>query len=1292
MVSAPRSRSLWSWIVTITLLFTMGCHWIYGSYELDPDVDRPGGLCRNGATRCNNENLLECSSDHSAWILDQTCASKEQCDSANGCLICPQADMRRCNGAMIEACNAQRTQWKEIEKCDSSDACSAIGCGVPCTPDEVDCAVDQGRDVVRVCGADNRWKVRATCPTRNVCENVATKVRQDPASWDGTCEGVCKPGDDACDGATLNFCSMDQVTLNKIHCDSEALCVLTLTEVKSKPELKASLESCNPGCGTPGAPRCRDNRFLERCSADRTTWEPVMECTGMEQCATDGLGGCTVCQPGEYQCNGAVLQRCGADNRWSEIDTCASPSLCSKQGQCKPPACKVPGEFSCGTATEPLMPGNRLWQCNLDRSDWVPGEFCETSALCSAADKTCKKRTCDPGRRCNPANRLLVEECNPELTSWNTVATCKPDEFCVPSDLNQPCHASCPGALMCNDRFLQTCSNEAGIKLKAECLSKELCECAITGTCAGGTDAAGCGIPVCGGAGGQNLRCTEGKSGRSLLQRCNSGRDGWTSVKDCESQALCSADSSSCLVCPTANLRECASDGLSTRVCSADRLSWKPESDCRAHGCYSGMYGPYCAPCDVGQLNCSGSKLQQCRQDEGGWEFKQDCEFGCIGSGNSVGCATCAKDELRCSSDNKQVLKCSADQKSLTVQQSCANGCINSGNADYCAECTAGATQCTSNKAGMQTCGADGRWGTLEPCANGCVDEGNTDYCSGCAAGEKRCSGNTLLTCNADRTMLVNPQACGTDGCVDSGIADYCAACQQNEKRCMGATEVRTCASDRMSLVMPESCTFGCRDSGTADFCLTCATGELRCNGSNLMVCKADQTGLISNMTCTNGCFEGGLADYCGECTPKATRCTTAGLQTCGDNGRWGAAGACANGCFSNSTQGAYCGDCVPGEDTQCATGGLQSCTTAGRWSTTTTSCTRGCIDNGDQDFCALCSPGDHSCSGNMLQSCSGGRYMPPGSLCDLGCMGSAPNARCAACTNGDQRCNSGGTAIELCMNGEWTSDMSCAKGCFEAEEEPFCGVCSMGDAECVTGGRRVCMNGQWGTPAACPNNGACLNKQCVACTPGDTQCSGMDSLQTCTSTGTWGAAAPCENDACLMDECVECMPNATQCASAGTQQVCNAQGSWGTATACTSGACLNNACTACNPGATMCANATQERVCTAQGTWGTASTCTGGACLGDACVECSPGSAQCTMGKKRRVCATDGTWGMESSCDIGCVDSGTMDYCAECAEGDSSCTDGMVKMCTAAQRWGPAEACPDDGGCDPAGEACAGP
>ncbi len=96
-------------------------------------------------------------------------------------------------------------------------------------------------------------------------------------------------------------------------------------------------------------------------------------------------------------------------------------------------------------------------------------------------------------------------------------------------------------------------------------------------------------------------------------------------------------------------------------------------------------------------------------------------------------------------------------------------------------------------------------------------------------------------------------------------------------------------------------------------------------------------------------------------------------------------------------------------------------------------------------------------------------------------------------------------------------------------------------------------------------------------CSPGATQCAG-DEVQTCDSSGQWGAPSACIDQVCAGSACQgECAPGGVRCSGNGVQ-TCDATGHWGIAAACppSTPSCASGACglpASCAGGATGAGN-----------------------------------------------------------------------------------------------------------------------
>ncbi|HEY3816854.1 MAG TPA: hypothetical protein VGL81_06780 [Polyangiaceae bacterium] len=203
------------------------------------------------------------------------------------------------------------------------------------------------------------------------------------------------------------------------------------------------------------------------------------------------------------------------------------------------------------------------------------------------------------------------------------------------------------------------------------------------------------------------------------------------------------------------------------------------------------------------------------------------------------------------------------------------------------------------------------------------------------------------------------------------------------------------------------------------------------------------------------------------------------------------------------------------------------------------------------------------------------------------------------------------------------TSDATANDGAVDAPQdgpdgEAAAPACTDGATACVGSTPETCSGGQWVlADAACSGTAAvCLAGGCAACAPGTLGCVG-NATATCSSTGTWGGTVDCTstNQACIAGACTGvCAPNQTQCADAdggaggagdaGTGnavQTCDSTGNWGAPSNCVNETCVSGACTGtCAPGQTQCSG-NGVQTCSG-GTFGTPADCGSQTCFDGQC------------------------------------------------------------------------------------------
>lgn len=858
----------------VALFCLLGCQSLFGDYEID-DVASGTDSCA-GKFRCS-ESWLYCENeDDGSWTQIDSCGTPDQCDSSSGrCTVCDSGD-HRCNGAKLETCKADRTGWTVVQTCATADECNLNSrtCRA-CTPGETPMCAGANQTELRRCGKDQTWQPSDTCATKELC--AASVEAAANASWNGTCvaPGCPVAGEYVCDGQNLLRCPPSLTGYVLVDsCATEELCASTAAD----PTLADSVggKCVMPVCSPAGAYRCvsdplNKEETLEQCLDDQLGWGLVEVCLPPYQCNTNEQACAGPCEPGDRQCSGAVLQFCNDARLWEEESVCASGPLCEVGedpetgewvGGCKEPACETPGDFRC---TDGL-----LERCSQDQTQWTIADTCASAALCKATDGRCDPPRCEPGElRCSAENASELLRCRDDLTDWESAAACSGTQSCNTDPAGPPCLDQCPDPpLRCNGSARESCSGVTGMPVWSAvttCRSRELCQCAIDGTCPEGTlpTEERCGAPVCGELLGGS-RCVEDK-----LQLCLQGRNGFDEGVACGA-GLCVAG-------------QMANPG--------------PYSD-----------GGYCAACLASEKSCSGSSLRTCSADRRMWASTTPCgALGCRENGTNDYCNECTDGEKRCSGNGTGVQTCSQGRWGAAVTCGAPGRCVDSGASDFCAECNPSDRQCVTG--GIQTCTAQSRWGATAACTQGlgCAESGTADYCIECVAGERRCSNGSLQTCTQGRWGT--PSTCAL-GCFDAtGNADYCADCTNGDRRCDGDDAgLQTCTNARWGEAM--ACALGCYDAtGNADYCAECTGTEKRCATDGLQACAAGNWGAA--VACPVGCVTATGDDYCAECTPGETECAEQTLRSCGADSRWQEE-SCTISCVENAAAAEpdYCATC----------------------------------------------------------------------------------------------------------------------------------------------------------------------------------------------------------------------------------------------------------------------------------------------------------------------------------------------------------------------------------------------
>ena len=189
------------------------------------------------------------------------------------------------------------------------------------------------------------------------------------------------------------------------------------------------------------------------------------------------------------------------------------------------------------------------------------------------------------------------------------------------------------------------------------------------------------------------------------------------------------------------------------------------------------------------------------------------------------------------------------------------------------------------------------------------------------------------------------------------------------------------------------------------------------------------------------------------------------------------------------------------------------------------------------------------SCTSSSIQCTAG-------NVCTNASCGLKPNG--AICSAGKE-CKSGFCAQGMCCNS------ACTDACMACNLSATPGLCTV-VADNAPDPQGKCV----ATPSnTCGTTGNCVKGTCgnwtTTCAPAScASTSSVRSVSTCNGAGACvaGPVVGCTNQACVSGACQGvCGPGQLRCFDNGVQ-TCTATGTWGAAVPCLSQACLNGACT----------------------------------------------------------------------------------------------------------------------------------
>ena len=451
---------------------------------------------------------------------------------------------------------------------------------------------------------------------------------------------------------------------------------------------------------------------LERCADDRRGFVTAENCASEAECNVNTRS-CRPCVPGEYMCRGASLERCEPTGTWAVQRTCETPELCNvapnhTSGSCLDRTC-APDALSCDLA--------ELRRCSPGLDGFDSLELCENPELCDVDHANalvlageapkCLRPTCAPDAwSCDGAT---LRHCAFDRKSWAVVAVCDSPELC--SAQKAACAPCDPGAVECNGAELRRCRGSGGWETLDTCDAPDLCD-ATEERC----EPAACKSPG-------SLRCATGVL--PALERCSEGLV-WETAEVCVNAELCSVEAGRCLP-PACDAQAMRCTGNRQEQCSSDRTRWDLVTTCAEEQLCDAELGCVAGPCTEGEFRCNLAGLERCVL--GRFEEVERCGSVALCDPAAAQCRApaCDAGEFSCSGATN-LQRCNAARDDFEEYRSCDTGDICDEVAGQCDACTPNAFECMLSE--LFRCSADGQ--ALEKvgdCLTRCAVNDGTPVC-----------------------------------------------------------------------------------------------------------------------------------------------------------------------------------------------------------------------------------------------------------------------------------------------------------------------------------------------------------------------------------------------------------------------------------------------------------------------------------------------------------------------------------------------------------------------------------
>ncbi len=519
----------------------------------------------------------------------------------------------------------------------------------------------------------------------------------------------------------------------------------------------------------------------------------------------------------------------------------------------------------------------------------------------------------------------------------------------------------------------------------------------------------------------------------------------------------------------------------------------------------------------------------------------------------------------------------------------------------------------------------------------------------------------------------------------------------------------------------------------------SCDAGDVRCQGAALQRCDpAADPPWRTTQTCPSTVTCDAQAALCHVCSPGEHRCAGWELESCNAVGSdFDRIALCNSSVYCDAVAG-RCLTCLAGE-AHCEGAALSVCNGTGDgW--VVTQCESADLCNERSQSCRCCSPGELQCAGTTLRECVADCAWQPVVDCATPELCTATVQRYPAtsadgwtgqcdppvCDPGTYLCApEDGRQLLGCppSRSGWEVFDTCATA---ALCDAAAGVCQAGCGPGITPGSYRCEGAElqqcsldgtrFETVKTCATADQCnaTRQDCVACVPGEHECSGS-TLRRCTEASTWESFAECASSVlCLAAEgrCESpgCEAGAYDCDGTVLRRCGPDNSSWETVDYCVTDALCDVAGGHCDPpgcpqaGAVDCAGNVLRSCPSSLVAWEVLQTCPEGwlcDAQGQTCRgECPTPPFQCQAGvpmECREDAAGVPSWqptGPPCTTDPLCFASEWGAWCLEpvCQVGAFQCTDGtpqVLQTCAVGRdRWDDVATCAGEI-CDPIGEQC---